>query len=70
MSAPAIATVFTPAAPRWGEAVRLVAAATRRIFLPAATAVRPPHTRSQRQHYPDRADHLETSRMTREMHRL
>ena len=70
MSAPAIATVLTPATPRWSEAVRIVAAATRRIFLPAASTVRPPHTRSKRQHYPERAYHLEASRMTREMHRL
>ena len=71
MSAPSIATALTPATPRWNEVVRMIATATRRIFfVPAMSAVRPPRARSVRQHYPERAGHLEDSRMMREMHRL
>jgi len=50
---------------RWIDAVRIVAAATRRIF---ATA--PADSRPKRRHYPVRASFLEHSRMAREMHRL
>ncbi len=50
---------------RWTDAVRIVSAATRRIFVTAPTDSRP-----KRRHYPPRASYLEDSRMAREMHRL
>jgi hypothetical protein len=60
----AAATGLRPTRP-WIEAVRIVAAATRRIFVTA-----PADSRPTRRHYPPRASYLEDSRMAREMHRL
>jgi hypothetical protein len=60
----AAATALRPTR-RWIEAVRIVAAATRRIFVTAPADPRP-----KRRRYPARASFLEHSRMEREMHRL
>lgn len=49
----------------WIEAVRIVAAATCRIFVTV-----PADSRPKRRHYPARASYLEHSRAEREMHRL
>jgi hypothetical protein len=60
----AAATAVRPTR-RWIEAVRIVAAATRPIFVTA-----PADSRPKRRHHPARASCLEHSRMEREMHRL
>lgn len=60
----AAATAVRPTR-RWIEAVRIVAVATRRIFVRA-----PADSRPKRRRYPARASYLEDSRMEREMHRL
>src|SRR4030088_2419228 len=50
---------------RWTEAVRVIGATLRAVFVASTEDTRP-----KRRHYPSRNDYLEDSRMAREMLRL